>query len=160
MTERKGSAKYLVFSLGNEFYAIPIESVREIIRFDRLTPVHDSHDYIMGVINLRGKIIPVLDLRMKLGMDFLDYSDKTVLIIIDVSGKNGQFQTALSVDAVHEVVSPGDKDQESIPDIGMKMKRDFLTGIIKSSDRMTMVLNMNRIVTSDEVVHLQGGPEE
>ena len=155
-----GTAKYLVFSLGNEFYGIPIEAVREIIRFEQLTPVHDSQEYIMGVINLRGKIIPVMDLRRKFAMPFREYTDKTVLIILDVDGSGGTYQVALSVDAVHEVTTPGAGDMERIPEIGMKLKRDYLSGILKTGGRMTMILEIGRIISSDEIIELDGGEGE
>ncbi|MBN2627136.1 MAG: purine-binding chemotaxis protein CheW [Spirochaetales bacterium] len=160
MTKTEGITKYLVFSLGSEYYGIPIETVREIIRFEQLTPVHDTQEYIMGVINLRGKIIPVMDLRRKFGLPFREYTDKTVLVILDIPGENGVYQVALSVDAVHEVTTPGDGDMERIPEIGMKLKRDFLTGILKTGGRMTMILEITRIISSDEIIRMEGAKRE
>lgn len=146
--------KYLTFSIGREFYGTGIESVREIIRFDQLTKVHDTLEYIQGVINLRGKIIPVMDLRLKLSLPFLEYTDKTVLIIMEIEGKSGNYMMALAVDAVHEVISLESHELENTPRLGLKMKRDYLQGIIKSQDRMIMVLDMNRIFTEEDIISL------
>lgn len=151
--------KYLTFSIGVEFYGTGIEQVREIIRFDQLTKVHDSMEYIRGVINLRGKIIPIMDLRLKLSLPFLEYTDKTVLIIMEIEGQKGTYLMGLAVDAVHEVINPEQQDLEEIPSLGLKMKRDYLQGIIKSGNEMVMILDMNRIVTEEDIISLKASAE-
>ena len=92
--------KYLIFSLLTEFYGIPIIKVREIIRYEKITPVRKSLEYIKGVINLRGKIIPILDLRTKFGLPEEEYNETTVFIIVDVNGKSGVYNIGITVDAV------------------------------------------------------------
>jgi len=159
LEKKKDRKKFLTFSIGSEFYGTSIEQVMEIIRFDQLTTVHDTQEYIKGVINLRGKIIPVMDLRLKLGLSFMEYNDKTVLIILDVSGEKGNFLMALAVDAVHEVITPSEESFEKTPSLGLKMKRDYLKGIIKSMDRMVMILDINRIITADEIINLKESTE-
>lgn len=147
--------KILIFSIGTEYYGIPIERVREIIRYDHLTAVHDTQEYIRGVINLRGKIIPVMDLRLKFGLDFLEYSDKTVLTILDIDGEIGEYQMALAVDAVHEVIRLKDQDVDRAPQLGLKMKRNYLTGIFTSNERMVMILEINKIVSSEDIIQIK-----
>lgn len=151
--------KFLIFSLGEENFGIKIDAVREIIRYDSLTPVHDSQEYIMGVINLRGKIIPVMDLRKKFGLSFKEYNDKTVLIILQIQGKQRDYQIALSVDAVHEVVSPKKDDIEKAPELGLSTKKKYLLGILKQQDRMVMILDINRIVTNEEIINIKSAVE-
>ena len=148
------STKFLIFSIGSEYYGIKIETVREIIRYNKLTPIHDSQDYIMGVINLRGKILPVMDLRLKFGLAFVEYTDRTILLILEIQGSQGVFQMALSVDAVHEVVTPIEGELERTPELGLNLKRNFLKGILKVKDRMIMILDVNRIVTVEEIIQL------
>ncbi|MDC7222287.1 MAG: chemotaxis protein CheW [Spirochaetales bacterium] len=160
MESEQLDTKYLIFSIGPEFYGIKIAAVREIIRFSNITPVHDSLEYIMGVINLRGKIIPVMDMRLKFGLDFKEYTDRTVLLILEIHGKEGLFQTALSVDAVHEVVTPLEEDLRRTPEIGLNLKRNYIRGILKAGDRMVMILDINKIVTVEEIVHLRESEKE
>lgn len=147
--------KYLIYSIGSDYYGIGIEKVREIIRFHSITGIHDTQEYIRGVINLRGKIIPVMDLRLKLALPFQEYTDKTVLIILDIEGEKGQYQMALAVDAVHEVISPQAEELEDTPSLGLKMKRDYLSGIIGTDDRMIMIMDINRVVNSQEILAIQ-----
>ncbi|MDA3849924.1 MAG: chemotaxis protein CheW [Spirochaetaceae bacterium] len=157
MEENKSTEKrkYLVFSIGSEFYGTPIQRVKEIIRYEELTSVHDTQEYIRGVINLRGKIIPVMDFRMKLGLPYLEYHDKTVLVILEIDGKRGTYYMALAVDAVHEVIQMSTEAMDKIPQLGLKMKRNYLKGILRSEDRMVMVLDINRIVSSDEIIKIK-----
>lgn len=155
MNNDQKKSRFLVFSIGSEFYGIKIETVREIIRYNSLTPVHDSQDYIMGVINLRGKILPVMDLRLKFGMDFAEYTDKTVLLVLEMEGDHGKYHLALAVDAVHEVISPPEEDLKKTPQLGLNLKRNYLNGILKTEDHMIMILDINRIVAIEEIIHLE-----
>jgi purine-binding chemotaxis protein CheW len=148
------SNKYLLFSVLNENYGIPIEKVKEIIRSEPITPVHDSLDYIKGVINLRGKIIPVFDLKLKFGMDTKPISNTTVFIITDIIGSNGNYNVALVVDAVHEVtIVPFDSIKEP-PNMGLKIKSHYLKGIYRHLEKMIMLLNIDEIIKEDAVLKL------
>ena len=146
--------KYLIFSILSESYGIPIIKVREIIRHEKITPVRKALDYIKGVINLRGKIIPVLDLRSKFGLPEVEYDDKTVFIIVDISGKMGFYNLGLAVDAVHEVVDIAKDDLEDTPRLGLKMKTQYLLGIARMKEEMTMILNLDAIISADEIISL------
>lgn len=154
-SSQQNAKKYLIFSIGTDFYGVGIEKVREIIRFHSITGIHDAQEYIKGVINLRGKIIPVMDLRLKLALPYLEYSDKTVLIILDINGEKGLYQMALAVDAVHEVITPKADELEDTPSLGLKMKRDYLSGIIAQEERMIMIMDINRVVSSQEILAIQ-----
>lgn len=148
--------RYLIFSLGDEHYGTAIGKVREIIRYESLTPIHDSQDYIRGVINLRGKIIPIMDLRIKFGMEAREYTDKTVFIMLDINGEKETFNMGVAVDAVHEVSAVKPDSVESPPQVGMKGKNTYLEGIVQIRDTMVMLLDMDRIITAEEIVSLTG----
>lgn len=148
--------RYLIFSLGSEYYGTAIGKVREIIRYESLTPIHDSQDYIRGVINLRGKIIPIMDLRIKFGMEPKEYTDKTVFIMLDITGEREMFNMGVAVDAVHEVSAVAAQTIEDPPQVGMKGKNSYLEGIVQIRERMVMLLDMDRIITADEIISLKG----
>lgn len=151
MIDGQGTTKILIFSIDGEFYGIEIDKVNEIIRFDKMTLLHDKRKSLKGVINLRGKIIPVVDFRITLGMTEKKYTDKTVFIILVVNGNNRNYNIALAVDAVHEVDTLCDSNNEKLPDLGLKLKRRYLTGIMKQKNRMVMIIDISRILNSDEV---------
>ena len=154
MSDMQKSEKHLIFTILSESYTIPIIKVREIIRHEKITPVRKTLDYIKGVINLRGKIIPVLDLRSKFGLPEVDYDDKTVFIIVDVIGKSGVYNLGLAVDSVREVVDITHEDMEETPRLGLKMKSQYLLGIARMKEDMTMILNLDAIISVDEIVSL------
>jgi purine-binding chemotaxis protein CheW len=147
--------KYLVFGISEERYGIPVAKVREVIRHERITPVHEASAFLKGVINLRGKIIPIIDMRAKFGMTELDYTDRTVFIIVDVAGTKDPFQFGIAVDAVHEVVDLDDADHEALPNMGFKLRSSYLLSIAKVGSQMLMLLDMDKILQSQEVVDLQ-----
>jgi len=146
--------KYLVFSIANEHYGIPIQKVREVIRHEAISPVHNASEFLKGVINLRGKIIPIIDMRLKLGIVWKEYSDRTVFIIVDVQGDTEQYLFGIAVDAVHEVASIGDEDLDHLPDVGFRTQSAYLQGVAKLNQTMVIILNMDRILNTKEIVSL------
>ncbi len=150
-----GITKYLVFGIAEERYGIPVTKVREVIRHERITPVHEASSFLKGVINLRGRIIPIIDMRAKFGMAELDYTDRTVFIILDVQGTSGPFQFGIAIDAVHEVIDLDSSDQEELPDLGFRLRSSYLLSIAKVGDQMLMLLDIDKILKTEEVVDLQ-----
>jgi purine-binding chemotaxis protein CheW len=116
--------------------------------------VRDASVYLKGVINLRGKIIPVIDMRAKFGIAEKPYDDRTVFVIVDVSGARDVFNFGMAVDAVHDVANIADAEIENAADVGLKLKNAYLLGIAKSERGMLMVLNIDRVLTTDEIVDL------
>ncbi len=146
------SNKYLLFSVLHENYGIPIEKVKEIIRYEPITPVHDSLEYVKGVINLRGKIIPVFDLKLKFGMTGKPFNDKTVFIITDIISANGDFNVALVVDEVQEVTPIEIDSIKEPPQMGLKVKNHYLRGIYRFRKEMVMLLNIDEIIKEEGVL--------
>lgn len=146
--------KYLTFSIAEELYGIPITKVREVIRHEKITTVRDASSYLKGVINLRGKIIPIIDMRAKFGIEERSYDDRTVFVIVDVAGQKEIFNFGIAVDSVHDVSNILDQDIESAPDVGLKLKTNYLLGIAKSERGMLMILNIDRVLTTDEIVDI------
>ncbi len=139
--------QFLTFRLMKEKYGIEILKVREIIGMIDITPVPQTPPFVKGVINLRGKIIPVVDLRIKFGMDSTEYSKETCMIIVDLKAK----QVALIVDAVHDVV---DLKSDNIDEasFGIQINTEFISGIGKLGSEVVILLQIDRILSSEEFV--------
>lgn len=148
------SNKYLIFTINTEIYGVPIAKVREVIRFVTITPLHEASEFLKGVINLRGRIIPIIDMRAKFGIQEKEYNDRTIFIIVDVTGTKDTVNIGIAIDSVHDVVDIKDEELEKTPDIGLKLKTQYLFGIAKIRDKMLMILNMDKILSSDEVVDI------
>jgi len=147
--EREG--KYLTFSLNGEEYGIGILKVREIIGMMPITSVPQTPEFVKGVINLRGKVIPVVDLRLKFGMPPLDYNERTSIIVVEVSGQSGQVQIGIVVDAVSEVVNIKGEDIEDTPTFGTKLDTDYILGMAKIGRGVKILLDINRVLSNEEI---------
>jgi purine-binding chemotaxis protein CheW len=121
-----------------------------------ISAVHNASAYLKGVINLRGKIIPIIDMRLKFGIEELPYNDRTVFIIVDVNGEKEIYNFGIAVDSVHDVANIPDADIEKLPDVGFRSKGAYLQGIAKVGTLMVMVLNIDKILNSNEIVDLTG----
>lgn len=143
--------KHLTFSLGKENYGIPILQVREIIGMMDITEVPKTPDFIKGVVNLRGKIIPIMDLRSKFGMEAIEYTERTCIIVVEVNINESKRPMGIVVDTVSEVVNIEENEIEETLDYGAKMEEEFLTGMGKVKDKVIMLLNIDKIINTQDI---------
>lgn len=143
----KPGYEYLAFRLGSEEYGIHIEKVGEIRSYDTVTRIANSPDFIKGVINLRGVIVPIVDLRIKFGMAEPVYDAFTVVIILDVGGKN----LGVVVDGVSDVVTLLPDDIRPAPEMAAKIDMDCLQGIGTIDGRMLILLDIDRLMSQDDI---------
>ena len=146
--------KYLMFFLNTEYYGIPILKVNEIIGLMEVTHVPRTPDFMKGIINLRGKIIPVIDLRLKFNMQERAYDEQTCIIIVEIPIQGQKSFVGIIVDKVAEVVSIQNADIEAPPQYGQECDNNFLTGIGKVKDKVIMLLEIEGIITCQELVNL------
>jgi purine-binding chemotaxis protein CheW len=137
--------KYLTFRLGDEEYGLEILKVQEIIGLMRVTPVPQTPAYIRGVINLRGKVIPVVNLRLKFGMASAEDTDHTCVIVVEVEGN----RVGIIVDDVCEVLDIEAKDIEPPPPMGHAMEQDFILGMGKVGERVKILLDIEKVLVGD-----------
>ncbi len=147
--------KYLTFDLATEGYAMPILKVKEIIGMMKITEVPRQPNFVKGVINLRGKIIPVIDLRLKFDLDERDYDERTSIIVIELETENATRISGLVVDAVNEVLDIEKSDIEPPPQYGTDINQAFLTGMGKVKDKVIMILDVNKILLYEEIEKLK-----
>ena len=143
--------KFLTFILSNEEYGLEILKVREIIGVMDITSVPQTPDFIKGVINLRGKVIPVIDLRLKFGMPETDYTKETCIIVVDVQG----MLMGTVVDTVSEVLDIAKNDIESSPTFGGKVKTDFILGMGKVKGKVKILLDIDKILSQEELAIIE-----
>ncbi len=141
--------KFLTLLLGNETYGIPILKVKEIIGMMTITHVPKMPDYLKGVINLRGKIIPVIDLRLKFGMADRDYDDRTCIVVTEIQAEFGPKLSGLVVDTVSEVLDIAPSSVEPPPS-SSQAEQEFLTGLGKVKDKVVLLVDIDRILTDKE----------
>lgn len=150
MAEKEG--KYLTFTLANEEYGIGILKIKEIIGMMPITDVPQTPDYVKGVINLRGKVIPVLDLRLRFGMEAIDYTDRTCIIVVEIDGQAGIVLIGIVVDAVSEVLNIKAEELEETPTFGTKLNTDYILGMAKSDGAVKILLDIDEVLSSEDLM--------
>ena len=150
------AGKYLTFRLINEEYGLEILKVREIIGMMAITSLPRTPSFVRGVINLRGKVIPVIDLRRKFEMEATDDTDMTCIIVVDVAGKGGKIQIGILVDSVSEVLDILGEDIEEAPAFGTNIDTAFILGMAKMKGSVKILLNIERVLSSEELESMAG----
>jgi len=147
--------KYLTFSLAGEEYGIGILKVKEIIGMMPVTPVPQTPMFVKGVINLRGKVIPVLDLRLKFGMEEIDYTERTTIIVVEVAVQSGLVQIGIVVDSVSEVINIKVEEIEETPAFGARLDTDYIMGMAKLEGNVKILLDIDRVLSTEELTILE-----
>ncbi len=153
MHDREG--KYLTFSMANEEYGIEIEKIKEIIGMMQITTVPQTPEFVKGVINLWGKVIPVVDLRARFGMESIDYTERTCIIVVEIQVQSGTVMIGVVVDAVSEVLNIKGDDIEDTPTFGTKLNTDYILGMAKMEGGVKILLDIDRVLSGDEVAVLE-----
>ena len=144
--EAAREGKYLTFSLAGEEYGIGILKVREIIGMMTVTPVPQTPEFVKGVINLRGKVIPVIDLRLRFGLQATAYTERTCIIVVEIQGETSALPMGIVVDAVSEVLNIRGADIENTPAFGVKLNTDFILGMAKTEGGVKILLDIDKVL--------------
>ncbi|HEX4232159.1 MAG TPA: chemotaxis protein CheW [Bryobacteraceae bacterium] len=149
------AGKYLVFHLGTEEFGIQVLKVREIMGIQGITAVPQMPGYVKGVINLRGKVIPVVNLRLKFGMTEAEHTQRTCIIVVQLQGDTNSRLMGVIVDAVAEVLNLTASDIEDTPDFGPGVTTPYLLGMAKMKDKVKILLDIDEAMSSQELHGLE-----
>jgi purine-binding chemotaxis protein CheW len=145
------AGKYLTFALSNEEYGLEILKVREIIGYMQITAVPQTPAHVKGVINLRGQVIPVIDLRMKFGMNEVDVTEETCIIVVEIHQGDRKFQTGIVVDRVKEVLDIEGENIEDAPQFGSNVETHFILGMGKVNGAVKILLDIDKVLGGDNL---------
>ena len=149
--DRRNTTKFLTFLLANEYYGVEVMKIREIIRMQKITPVPQMPPHVKGVINLRGKVIPVLDLRLRFSLEAKEADDNTCIVVVNLTRADGSaVLTGLIVDAVEEVLNINSADIEDAPEIGSQVTADCILGLAKTKNTVVTLLAIELVVLGAE----------
>jgi len=146
--------KYLTFSLAEEEYGISILKVKEIIGMMPITSVPQTPEFVKGVINLRGKVIPVVDLRRKFNMKAMDYTDRTCIVVVETTGDAASVMMGIVVDSVSEVLNIKSSDVEDTPTFGVKLNTQYILGMAKINNAIKILLDIDLVLSKEELESL------
>ncbi len=147
------AGKYLTFVLAEEDYGLEILRVREIMGILDITTVPHTPHYVKGVVNIRGKVIPIVDLRLKFDMPEVEHTDQTCIIVVYV----GQVEVGIIVDCVSEVMDIAEEDIENAPEFGAEVDTHTILGMCKAGGEVTILLDINKVLDGDESINVEAG---
>jgi len=153
MVDKEG--KYLTFSLADEEYGVGILKIKEIIGMMPITTVPQTPEFVRGVINLRGKVIPVMDLRLRFGMDSIEYTDRTCIIVVEMAGDAGTVQIGVVVDSVSEVLNIKEEDIEETPTFGTSLNTEYILGMAKMEGGVKILLDIDRVLKQEDIALIE-----
>ena len=149
------AGKYLTFTLADETYGMGILKVKEIIGMMSVTSVPRTPEFVKGVINLRGKVIPVVDLRLKFAMEAIPYTDRTCIIVVEIDTDEQTVLIGIVVDAVSEVLNIREEEIENTPTFGSRLDTDYIMGMAKMDGGVKILLNIDHVLSSQEISALE-----
>ena len=155
VTEIGETTQYLTFKLGDEVFALDIAKVREVLDFTAITKVPRTPEFMRGVINLRGSVVPVVDMRLKFGMTKTEQTVNTCIIIAEISLDGDTTVLGALADSVQEVIELGAGQIEPAPRIGTRLRTEFIRGMGKRDDRFVIILDIDRVFSVDELSLVQ-----
>jgi purine-binding chemotaxis protein CheW len=153
------SHQVLTFVLGNETYGVDILRVQEIRGWSAVTKIPHAPPHVLGVLNLRGSIVPIVDLRMRFSLDRAEYTTVTVIIVVSVISAAGRRDFGVVVDGVSDVVDVNTAEVKAAPELGAKGATDYIRGLVPVSERMVVLLDIDRLIGSD-LTSLSNSAEE
>ena len=151
---------YLSFNLGDEEFAVNVSKVLNILEMLKITEVPKSPEYMKGVINLRGAVLPVVDTRIKFGMTPTEYTNNTCIVVMEIEMDNDIVKVGALVDSVQAVMELEDSEIQPPPSIGSKYKSEFIYGMVKVDEKFIMLLDMEKVFSAEEVIMFKEKTEE
>src|SRR6056297_2868931 len=159
-SKKAGAKSYLTFKLGDEQFGVHVGQVLNILEMTSITKVPKSPDYMKGVINLRGKVLPVIDARIKFGMEETEYTNNTCIIVMDLEMDGKTINIGTIVDGVLSVVEINESEVEPPPNIGSKFKSEFIYGMAKVEEEFVMLVDMQEVINVDEMAEIQNNSKK
>ncbi len=150
ITKNKHKNTFLSFQIGKEIFAISVKKVLEVLEKQHITEIPDVPDYVKGVINFRGDILPVIDTRIKFKIPIID-NQHFVVIVMELSDNEKNMRVCAIVDNVQDVIAVDDTEVRPVPELGLKYKSDFLSGMIKTETSFIMILDINKVFSFEEI---------
>jgi purine-binding chemotaxis protein CheW len=145
------TAQFLTFTLGSEEYGVDILRVQEIRGWHQVTRVPNAPDFVLGVLNLRGTIVPIIDMRMRFRLEKVEYNPVTVIIVLSVESDKGRHVFGVVVDGVSDVLDVKPTEVKTTPDFGTAMNTEFISGLATTGDKMVMLLDIDKLLKANEL---------
>lgn len=146
---------YLIFKIGHEEFAASAGKVQRILEMQPITSIPKAQNYMKGVINLMGKVLPVIDARLKMGLEEKEPDSNTCIIVLEIVKKNKLVETGIIVDSVQSVIEIQKHEIKSAPSLGVEVNTEFIKGMVEHDNKFIMILDVNNVFSAEEVISLK-----
>jgi purine-binding chemotaxis protein CheW len=160
VTEKSEASQFLTFGLGDDVFAIDVIMAKEVLDFAEVTTVPQTPDYMLGVINLRGSVVPVIDMRLKFGMEEREKTRDSCIIVVEVNVDGEAITVGALADSVQEVMDMNESQIEPPPRIGTKLNTDFIKGMGNLGEKFVIILDINKVFSADDLDFARNVGEE
>ena len=151
VAEKSETTQFLTFGLGDDVFAIDVVMAKEVLDFAEVTKVPQTPDYMVGVINLRGSVVPVINMRLKFGMEGIEKTRDSCIIVVEVDVDGEPITVGALADSVQEVMDMNDSQIEPPPKIGTRLNTEFIKGMGNLGDKFVIILDINRVFSADDL---------
>jgi len=151
VAERIDTSQFLTFGLGDDIFAIDVIMAKEVLDFAQVTKVPQTPEYMLGVINLRGSVVPVIDMRLKFGMDAKEKTRDSCIIVVEVDVDGEPITVGAMADSVREVMDMTESQIEPPPKIGTRLNTEFIKGMGNLGEKFVIILDINRVFSADDL---------
>ncbi len=153
--ENTESQSCFIFQLMNDNYAIPVKRVEHILEYQQATRVPETPDYLEGIINVRGKLIPLINTRLKFGLPQEELPDEACILITEVKAEQGELKLGLLVDRARDVISIADDKLEDVPDLGLNLNPEYVRKVANIREEIFLLLNLDRVFSTKEITRIR-----
>ena len=152
--KQQDTATYFIFRIREEFFAVEIERVDNVLEMTKPARIPETPEYLEGIINVRGALLPVVNARLKFGMENPEFPEEACIIILEVYSRQEHFKLGVMVDYAEDVFTQQDSTTEKVPDMGLKMNPDYIKGAFVKNDEIVFILDIDEIFSHKEVTEL------
>mgnify|MGYP001183731417 CR=1 FL=1 len=160
VSEKTETTQFLTFSLADDIFAIDVVMAKEVLDFSEVTRVPQTPDYMLGVINLRGSVVPVIDMRLKFGMEGAEKTRDSCIIVVEVNIDGEPITVGAMADSVREVMDMNENQIEPAPRIGTRLNTEFIRGMGNLGDKFVIILDINKVFSADDLEFARSVSEE
>lgn len=150
------SQVYLSFTIANELFAIKVLKVLEVLQKQKISPIPKAPNYIAGIINFRGEVVPVFNTRLKFGLKALEETDSFAVVVLDMMKDDETFRIGATVDKVMDVITLNDEDIKPVPPMSSSFSTEFLNGIVRRDEQFLLLINVDKVFTNTEIQDIAG----
>ncbi|MCF8232924.1 MAG: chemotaxis protein CheW [Bacteroidales bacterium] len=159
MEGTQNAVSYFIFEVGEDTFSVPVLRVINVLEWMKATPIPETPGYLEGIVNVRGELLPLVDSRMKFGMEKTDLSGDACILVLDIHSDNETFKIGLIVEKARDVIEVDENEIEKVPDMGLELNPEYVNGVINRGEEIILLLDIDKIFSHKEITEIKKAKE-